>query len=143
LYLIKEFQKLKNNEQQLLKQEWDAKRFLVKANYRVHTEAIRQNLIPKELNKIQVSSIYASEADVLNVAMFGLTAKKWRDANHNMKGNIRDNADITQLVCLAGLESLNAEFIRQGLPQIQRLERLNKIAIIQMKSLINLKKVGS
>jgi hypothetical protein len=140
LYLIKEFQRLKSNEQQQLQQEWDAKRFLVKANYRVHTDAVKKNLIPREVSKKQASLIYASEADVLNVSMFGVTAKEWRELNLEVKGNIRDNADIMQLVCLAGLESLNAEFIRQGSTQSQRLERLNKIAIIQMKSLVGINK---
>lgn len=141
MYLIKEFQRLKSNEQQQLQQEWDAKRFLVRANYRVHTDAVKQNLIPKEVSKKQATLIYASEADVLNIAMFGMTAQEWKKVNHKREGNIRDNADIMQLVCLAGLESLNAEFIREGLLQSKRLERLNKIAIIQMKSLVGVKKI--
>lgn len=139
LYLIKEFQRLKSSEQYYLQQEWDVKRFLVKANYRVHTDAIKQNLIPRELNRRQANLIYASEADILNMAMFGKTAKEWRKNNPKKEGNIRDNADIMQLVCLAGLESLNAEFIRENILQGQRLVKLNKIAIIQMKSLVGVK----
>jgi hypothetical protein len=139
VYLIKEFQRLKSNEQQQLQQEWNVKRFLVRANYKVHTDSVKQNLIPREVSKKQARLIYASEADVLNVSMFGITAKEWREGNPNLKGTIRDYADITQLVCLAGLESLNAEFIRQGVLQSKRLKKLNKIAIIQMKSLVGVK----
>ncbi|NCN03464.1 MAG: KilA-N domain-containing protein [Candidatus Pacebacteria bacterium] len=139
LYLIKEFQRLKSNEKSQLQQDWDAKRFLVRANYRVHTDAVKKNLIPKEVSKKQANSIYASEADILNMAMFGVTAREWRKNNPKKEGNIRDNADIMQLVCLAGLESLNAEFIREDIQQVQRLEKLNKIAIIQMKSLVGVK----
>lgn len=141
LYLIKEFQKLKSNETILLKQEWDAKRFLVKANYRVHTDAVQQNLIPTQITKKKANFIYASEADILNIAMFGITAKQWRDKNPDKKGNIRDYVDILQLVCMAGLESLNAEFIRQGLKQSERLRKLNQIAIMQMKALVGGKKL--
>ncbi len=135
LYLIKEFQRLKEDENRRKELGWDAKRFLVKANYKVHTDAIKENLIPKSISKRQKSFIYADEADILNVSLFGMTAKEWRDVNPKIKGNIRDYADIVQLVCLAGLESLNAEFIRQGLSQPERITRLNRIAIIQMKSL--------
>ena len=135
LYLIKEFQRLKEEENQRKELGWDAKRFLVKANYKVHTDAVKENLIPKNISKKQIGFIYADEADILNVALFGMTAKEWRGKNPKLKGNIRDYADIIQLVCLAGLESLNAEFVRQGLSQPERLIRLNKIAIIQMKSL--------
>jgi hypothetical protein len=135
LYLIKEFQRLKEEENERLKLGWDAKRFLVKVNYRVHTDAVKENLLPPEISKKQADIIYASEADVLNVALFGMTAKQWRSKNPSKKGNLRDFADVTQLVCLAGLESLNAEFIRQDISQNERLVRLNKIAIIQMKSL--------
>ncbi len=136
LYLIKEFQRLKGKENSHQNLEWNAKRFLVRANYKVHTDAVQQNLIPSQITRYQATAIYASEADVLNMALFSMTAKQWREKNPKIKGNIRDDADITQLVCLAGLESLNAEFIRQGLKQNKRLERLNQIAIIQMKALV-------
>ena len=135
LYLIKEFQRLKEEESQKKELGWDAKRFLVKANYKVHTDAVKENLVPKNISKKQEIFIYADEADVLNVALFGKTAKEWREQNSGRKGNMRDCADIMQLVCLAGLESLNAEFIRQGLSQSERLVKLNQIAIIQMRSL--------
>ena len=137
LYLVKEFQRLKSDENIRLKLDWNAKRFLVKANYRVHTDAVKEELIPSQLSKKQTSLIYADEADVLNISLFGKTAKEWRGKNSGKKGNIRDYADIMQLVCLAGLESLNAEFIRQGIKQEERLKRLNEIAIIQMRSLVN------
>jgi hypothetical protein len=136
IYLIKEFQRLKTEENQRKELGWNAKRFLVKANYKVHTDAVKENLIPKSISKHQQNFIYADEADVLNVALFGMTAKEWRISNPKLKGNIRDYADIIQLVCLAGLESLNAEFIRQGKLQQERISRLNQIAIIQMKSLM-------
>jgi len=135
LYLIKEFQRLKEEENQKKELGWNAKRFLAKANYRVHTDAVKENLIPKNISKKQESFIYADEADVLNVALFGMTTKEWREKNKKLEENMRDHADIIQLVCLAGLESLNAEFIRQGLGQSERLVRLNQIAIIQMRSL--------
>lgn len=135
LYLIKEFQRLKEEENLKKELGWDAKRFLVKANYKVHTDSVKENLIPKNISKRQESIIYADEADVLNVALFGMAAKEWRDKNPKLKGNMRDYADIVQLVCLAGLESLNAEFIRQKISQPERLIKLNQIAIIQMKSL--------
>lgn len=135
LYLIKEFQRLKSDENVRLRLDWSAKRFLVKANYRVHTDAVKEKLIPAQISKKQINMIYADEADVLNVALFGQTAKEWRDKNLGKKGNMRDYADIIQLVCLAGLESLNAEFIRQGIVQGERLKKLNKIAIIQMRAL--------
>lgn len=137
LYLIKEFQRLKLEEDERKKLGWDAKRFLVKANYKVHTDAVKDKLIPEHVSKKRAGVIYASEADVLNVALFGITAKEWRDNNPRLKGNIRDYANVAQLVCLAGLESLNAEFIRQGISQSERLIKLNEIAIIQMKSLTN------
>jgi hypothetical protein len=133
LYLIKEFQRLKEEEQKQL--GWDIKRNLVKINYRIHTDAIRENLVPVELTKQQASMVYASEADVLNMALFGLTAKSWRDANPGRKGNIRDYANVSQLVCLSNLENLNALFIHENLPQDQRLIKLNRIAIHQMKLL--------
>ena len=138
IYIVKEFQRLKEIEQ--AKIGWSAKRELAKINYRIHTDAITQNLIPPEISDKQKSFIYADEADILNVAMFGLTAKEWRDANPNLKGNIRDYATINQLICLSNLENLNAVFINDGLPQSQRLEKLNKIAIEQMKILENIEK---
>ncbi|CAG0975419.1 hypothetical protein ARNL5_02030 [Anaerolineae bacterium] len=133
LYLIKEFQRLKDNERKQL--GWDIRRNLTKINYRIHTDAIKENLIPAELSKQQINNIYASEADVLNMALFGKTAKEWRDTNPDKKGNIRDYADICQLVCLSNLENLNAHFVNDGLPQGERLLKLNKIAIQQMKLL--------
>ena len=114
---------------------WDVKRMLTKINYKIHTDAINENLIPPIISKNVVERIYASEADVLNMALYGMTAKEWREKNPNKKGNIRDYSNVTQLVCLANLESLNAEFIRQGIGQPDRLQKLNAIAIIQMKSL--------
>lgn len=133
LYLIKEFQRLKDEELKQL--GWDIKRNLAKINYRIHTDAIKENLIPPELTKNQINIIYASEADVLNMALFGMTAKDWRDKNNDKKGNIRDHANAGQLVCLSNLENLNALFINEGLPQETRLARLNKIAIGQMRLL--------
>jgi len=130
LYLIKEFQRLKEEEHKQL--GWDIRRNLAKINYRIHTDAIKENLIPKELKKSQVNRVYASEADVLNMALFGVTAKEWRDANPDKKGNIRDYADISQLVCLSNLENLNAHFIGDNIPQAERLVKLNAIAIHQM-----------
>ncbi len=130
LYLIKEFQRLKEKEQEQL--GWDMKRELAKVNYRIHTDAIKQNLIPKEITPSQVGCIYADEADLLNVALFGMTAKDWRDANPDLKGNMRDYADSSQLVCLANLENLNAHFIQQGMPQAERIGELNRTAIRQM-----------
>ena len=133
LYFIKEFQRLKEEEQKLL--GWSAKRELAKINYRIHTDAIKQNLIPPEVTPYQKSLIYADEADMLNVAMFGLTAKEWRDSHPELKGNIRDYATINQLICLSNMENLNAVFINEGLKQAERLEKLNKIAIQQMRIL--------
>ena len=115
---------------------WDAKRILTKINYRIHTDAIRAYLIPKRISKVQENNIYASEADVLNVALFGMTAKDWRNKNPRLAGNIRDYADVAQLVCLANLENLNAEYIRSELSQKERLIKLNESAIAQMKSLV-------
>ena len=135
LYLIKEFQRLKEAEQQTL--AWSAKRELAKINYRIHTDAIQQNLIPPELDRKRISMIYANEADVLNVAMFGMTAQEWRNANPEKKGNLRDEATINQLICLSNLENLNALFIQDGLSQAERLEKLNHIAIHQMQILEN------
>ena len=130
LYLIEEFQRLKAEEQAHL--GWSAKRELAKINYHIHTDAIKQNLIPPELTLQQKSFVYADEADMLNVALFGLTAKQWREKNPDLKGNIRDYATINQLICLSNMENLNAVFINDGLPQSERLEKLNKIAIQQM-----------
>ena len=127
LLLIKEYQRLKTEEQKLL--GWSAKRELSKINYRIHTDAIRQNLIPAKVTPAQANIIYASEADVLNVAMFSMTAKQWREANPELKGNIRDYATINELICLSNMENLNAVFIEQGIPQSERLIKLNQIAI--------------
>lgn len=137
LYLIKEFQRLKEEENKKLELGWDVKRQLTKVNYRIHTDAIKENLIPKSVTKNQANIIYASEGDILNVALFGKTVKEWRDENVKKDGNIRDYADVTQLVVLANLEGINAELIRQDLPQPERLVRLNQIAIVQMRSLLN------
>jgi hypothetical protein len=134
-YLIKEFQYLKSQQSKEL--DWDIKRKLTKINYRIHTDAIQQNLIPAELSKKQVNYVYASEADVLNMALFGKTARQWRDENPDKKGNIRDYANVSQLVCLANLESLNAHFIDEGFAQNDRLIKLNQIAINQMRILLN------
>lgn len=134
LYLINEFQRLKEEEQKQL--GWSAKRELAKINYHIHTDAIKKNLIPEELTQAQTSIIYANEADVLNVALFGMTAKQWRENNPDLKGNIRDYASINELICLANLENLNAIFINEQIPQQERLLRLNKIAIQQMQILL-------
>ena len=136
LLLVKEYQRLKETEQAQL--GWSAKRELAKINYRIHTDAIKQNLIPLELTPQQKSFVYADEADMLNVAMFGMTAKQWRETNPDLKDNIRDYATINQLICLSNMENLNAVFINDGLPQSERLEKLNKIAIQQMKVLENI-----
>lgn len=133
LYIVKEFQRLKTEEQRLL--GWSAKRELSKINYRIHTDAIKQNLIPAEVTPMQANIIYANEADVLNVAMFGMTAKQWREANPDIKGNIRDYATINELICLSNMENLNAVFIEQGMTQGERLVKLNQIAIHQMNVL--------
>jgi hypothetical protein len=139
LYLIKEFQRLKDSEFEQL--GWDIKRNLTKINYRIHTDAIKKNLIPKLLKSSQISFVYASEADILNVALFGFTAQKWKKLNPTLKGNIRDYADVNQLVCLANLESLNAHLINEDIAQSQRIEKLNKVAIYQMSILINDKNI--
>ena len=133
LYLVKEFQRLKEEEQKQI--GWSAKRELSKINYRIHTDAIKQNIVPEEIDAYHQSLIYAEEADVLNVAMFGMTAKEWRDANPDKKGNIRDYATINELICLSNMENLNAVFINDGLPQPERLVKLNQIAIQQMRVL--------
>lgn len=134
VYLIKEFQRLKSEEQKQL--GWSAKRELTKLNYRIHTDAIKQNLIPSKLDRKKASIVYANEADVLNMAMFGMTAQEWRNANPDKKGNIRDYASINELICLSNLESLNSIFINDGIPQSERLLKLNKVAISQMKVLM-------
>jgi hypothetical protein len=143
IYLIKEFQRLKDAE---LKQfGWDIKRNLAKINYRIHTDAIQENLIPRQVTKTQINIIYANEADILNVALFGITAKEWRENNRGKKGNIRDYANVSQLVCLSNLENLNAHFINEALSQKDRLIKLNSIAIQQMKLLTSehvIKKLG-
>jgi len=136
LYLIKEFQRLKDEENTRLKLNWNLQRTLSKINYRIHTDAIKENLIPLELSKFQTQMIYASEADILNMALFGMTAKEWRDKNPDKDGNIRDEATLEQLVVLSNLESVNSVLIHQGLAQSERLLQLNKIAITQMKSLV-------
>ncbi len=135
IYLIKEFQRLKDQEFKQL--DWNIKRNLAKINYKIHTDAIKNNLIPDTLSKQQISCVYASEADILNMALFGETAKIWRDNNPEKDGNIRDYADISQLICLSNMESLNAVLIDEKLTQQQRIQRLNAIAIKQMKILIN------
>jgi hypothetical protein len=135
LYLIKEFQRLKVEESQRLSLGWDLNRTLSKLNYRIHTDAIKQHLIPPELTPAQVAVTYATEADVLNMALFGCTARQWRDANPDLDGNMRDHATMEQLLVLANIESMNAEFIHMGLPQDDRLKKLNQIAIRQMQVL--------
>lgn len=142
LYLIKEFQRLKEIENEKTTLGWDFKRYFAKINYRIHTDAIKENIIPHKIGSDH-NTVYANEADVLNKALFGKTAKEWRDQNPNKEGNIRDYSSATQLVCLANLESLNAEFIRENIEQKERLIKLNKIAIIQMRSLmgVNFKKL--
>ena len=130
IYMIKEFQRLKAEEQNQL--GWNAKRELSKINYRIHTDAIQNNLIPQEVTSVQAGFIYAEEADVLNVALFGMTARQWRDANSELKGNIRDYATINELICLSNMESINSVLINEGVPQGERLIKLNQIAIQQM-----------
>jgi len=136
LYFIKEFQRLKNEESDRLQLNWNLQRTISKINYKIHTDAIKESLIPKEVTKLQASTIYASEADLLNVALFGTTAKHWREDHPNEKGNMRDTATIEQLVVLSNLESINALLVSQGLPQGTRLIQLNKVAITQMKSIL-------
>lgn len=133
VYVVREFQRLKDEEQKLI--GWTAKRELSKINYRIHTDAIKENLIPAEVTREQAAMKYADEADVLNIAMFGITAKQWRDANPDKKGNIRDYASINELICLSNMENLNAVFINDGMSQSDRLIKLNQIAIQQMKIL--------
>ena len=144
VYLIKEFQRLKDDENDRLKLGWNLQRTLAKINYRIHTDAIKDTLIPPAITKPRASQVYASEADLLNVALFGHTAKEWRDVNPSADGNVRDHAPLEQLVVLSNLESLNAVLIRQGLPQPERLHKLNDIAISQMRTLLaagNLKRL--
>ncbi|HEX3044705.1 MAG TPA: KilA-N domain-containing protein [Bacillota bacterium] len=137
LYLLKEFQRLKDDESRRLSLEWNLNRTLSKLNYRIHTDAIKEHIIPPKVTKQQAAMVYASEADLLNVALFGQSAKEWRDANPELEGNIRDYASIEQLLVLANMESMNAEFIHMQLGQGERLQRLNEIAIRQMKALAN------
>jgi len=144
LYLIKEFQRLKEDENDRLKQEWNLQRTLSKINYRIHTDAIKEQLIPQAITKDQSAFVYASEADLLNVALFGMTAKQWRESNLGKEGNIRDHAELEQLVVLTNLESINSVLIRQQIASGERLVKLNEIAITQMKSLLsnnNIKKL--
>lgn len=136
--MLKEFQRLKEDEQKQI--GWTAKRELAKINYHIHTDAIKQNLIPVELTLIQTSIVYANEADVLNMALFGKTAKQWRVANPQLKGNIRDYASINELICLSNMENINAIFINESIPQSERLIKLNQIAIQQMKVLQDVEK---
>ncbi len=137
LYLIREFQRLKVDESNRLQLGWNLQRTLAKINYRIHTDAIKETLIPPAITKAQTALVYAKEADVLNVALFGQTAKQWRDAHPDADGNIRDHAPLEQLVVLTNLESLNSVLIRQGLPQPERLQKLNEIAITQMRTLLS------
>ena len=144
-YFIKEFQRLKADENDRLKLEWNLQRTLSKVNYRIHTDAIKEKLIPPTLSKEKINFVYADEADMLNMALFGMTARQWREANPGAEGNIRDAATLEQLVVLSNMESINSVLIHQGLKQSERLEQLNKIAITQMKSLIgnkNLRKLN-
>jgi hypothetical protein len=141
LYLLKEFQRLKDEENDRLKLNWNLNRALAKINYRIHTDAVKENIIPPEISKVQESFIYASEADLLNVALYGKTASQWRKENPGKDGNIRDYSTIEQLLVLANIESLNAEFIRMQIPMNQRLVNLNRSAIAQMKSLLSLNQV--
>ncbi|CAD5248214.1 MULTISPECIES: KilA-N domain-containing protein [unclassified Imperialibacter] len=141
LYLIKEFQRLKEEESDRLKLQWNFQRTLAKVNYHIHTDAVKEKLIPESLSKAQINFIYASEADLLNMALFGKTARQWREENPETEGNIRDQATIEQLVVLSNLESINAMLIHQQLPPTERLTQLNQIAITQMTSLVNAKPI--
>ena len=136
LYLIREFQRLKDEENDRLKLDWNLQRTLAKINYRIHTDAIKDTLIPPSVTKVQATAMYAGEADLLNVALFGQTARQWRDAHLEAEGNIRDHSSLEQLVVLTNLESLNSVLIRQELPQPERLRTLNGIAITQMRTLL-------
>ncbi len=137
LYIIKDYQRLKSDESHVKAIDWSVKREIAKTNYRIHTDAIKENLIPPNLSRQQTKLTYASEADVINMALFGMTARQWRQINKNTKGNIRDAATIEQLIVLSNLETMNAEFIRQGMPQEERLWHLNRIAVYQMNSILN------
>ncbi len=141
LYIIKEFQRLKEDENNRLKLDWNLQRTLAKVNYHIHTDAIKEKLIPNELSKDQISFLYANEADMLNMALFGKTAKQWREENMNVEGNIRDQSTIEQLVVLSNMESINAILINQGLAQQERLKQLNKIDFTQMNSLVANKQI--
>jgi hypothetical protein len=144
LYLLAEFQRLKDDENDRLKLEWSLQRTLSKINYRIHTDAIKEELVPSKITNKQAATVYASEADMLNMALFGSTAKQWRETNPGKEGNIRDYAELEQLVVLTNLESINSVLIRQQLPQSERLIKLNEIAITQMRSLLgnnNIKKL--
>lgn len=141
IYLVNEFQRLKNDENNRLKLEWNLQRTLAKVNYQIHTDAIRENLIPNEITTQQASFVYSNEADLLNVALFGITAKEWRTDYPDKKGNIRDDATLEQLVVLSNMESINALLIEQGLSQKERLVQLNKVAITQIKSLLESKAI--
>lgn len=146
LYLIKEFQRLKSDENERLNLEWNLQRTLSKINYKIHTDAIKENIIPNLISKTQINFTYANEADLLNVALFGITARQWKEGNPNAKGNMRDDASIEQLIVLSNMESINALLIEQGLTQKDRLIQLNKVAIMQMKSLLendSFKKLGN
>lgn len=140
IYLIKEFQRLKTEESERKSLGWDIKRTLAKINYQIHTEAIKKHLIPEKISRSEEKLIYATEADILNLALFGLTAKEWRDKNLKQEGNVRDYANVAQLVCLSNLESFNALFIKENMDKVKRLEKLNSIAIEQMTILTNQKK---
>jgi len=137
LYLIKEFQRLKEEETKRLQLGWDAKRQLTKINYKIHTDSIKKHLIPRELNELETTKIYASEADLLNKALFGLTASEWKTKNTKKEGNMRDYASVEELICLANLETLNARFIEEGKNQSERLTILNAVAISQIETLLN------
>lgn len=136
LYIIKDYQRLKTDESHIHSIEWNIKREIAKTNYKIHTDAIKEHLIPPELSKTEIAITYASEADLINKALFGITAKQWRQKHPKEKGNMRDNATIEQLIILSNLENMNAELIREGMAQSERLYRLNQIAIYQMKSLL-------
>ena len=136
LYVTKEFQRLKDEESDRLQLNWNLQRTISKINYKIHTDAIKESLIPTEITRLQATMVYASEADLLNVALFGITAKQWRDVHPDEKGNLRDKASLEQLIVLSNLESINALLVSQGLSQHDRLVQLNKVAIVQMKSLL-------
>ncbi len=143
LYFIKEFRRLKYQEKESLKTSWDVKRELVKINYKIHTDAIKEKLIPPEISKKEAKLVYATEADLLNKALFGMTAKEWKEVHFKKEGNMRDYANVAQLVVLANLQSLNSEYIKKGSSSSERLIELNRIAISQLKSLIKSKKLSS